>query len=213
MKTDNGSVEKPVPAPDKRSEKTKRMLIKSMCELAKEKPVYRITVQELAAKADISRGTFYLHYADIYDMYAAVETETLNNMYKYFQDHIDEFTDKAPDYFLLNIVRYVERDKELFRLLFSMQSFRNRLAACLNECCIKARCWSYGEEPDPLYRKSMTFYHIHGFLACVDMWLGDEDIHPEEELFELIRIFDDSFDNMAVKNCQKKQTKAGRALK
>ena len=176
-----------------------------MCELAREKPVYRITVQELAAKADISRGTFYLHYADIYDMYASVETETLNDMYVYFQDHINKSADDASDHFLFNVVRYVERDKQLFRLLFSMQSFRNRLASCLNEFCLEAQRGFYDTEPDPLCRESMAFYHIHGVLACVDMWLCNEDIHSEEELFELIRIFDNSFDDIAGKYCLKNQ--------
>ena len=53
---------------DRRIRKTRAVLKSSLLSLMKEKSVKHITVKELCDKADINRGTFYLHYTDVFDM-------------------------------------------------------------------------------------------------------------------------------------------------
>ena len=47
---------------DRRVRKTKRQLRLALMKLMSEKSVKDISVRELAAIADINRGTFYIHY-------------------------------------------------------------------------------------------------------------------------------------------------------
>lgn len=54
---------------DMRIRKTKRALYQALEELLKKKSLSQITVTELAAHAEINKGTFYLHYKDIFDLY------------------------------------------------------------------------------------------------------------------------------------------------
>lgn len=54
---------------DLRIIKTQESIKSAFMELMKEKPLEKISVVELARKARINKGTFYLHYADIYDLY------------------------------------------------------------------------------------------------------------------------------------------------
>ena len=58
---------------DRRVRKTKTRLLNCLTELMKEKEVKDISVKELSDLADINRGTFYLHYRDVYDMLNKVE--------------------------------------------------------------------------------------------------------------------------------------------
>ncbi len=53
---------------DLREKKTKRSIQNAFLQLRAHKPLERITVKELAELAEISKGTFYLHYKDIYDL-------------------------------------------------------------------------------------------------------------------------------------------------
>ena len=64
--------EKPV---DRRVRKTKRQLRLALMQLMAEKNVKDISVRELAAIADINRGTFYIHYKDVYDLLSQLEEE------------------------------------------------------------------------------------------------------------------------------------------
>lgn len=60
---------------DLRVIKTKRRIKEVFGELLKKKDVNEVTVAELARLAEINKGTFYLHYQDIYALYADVLQE------------------------------------------------------------------------------------------------------------------------------------------
>ena len=63
---------------DRRVKKTKKILKQALARLLLEKDLKDITVKELTTIADVNRGTFYLHYKDVYDLYEQLENETLN---------------------------------------------------------------------------------------------------------------------------------------
>ena len=54
---------------DLRVMKTERAIHAALIELLKKKDLEKITVSELADKAEINKATFYLHYTDIYSLY------------------------------------------------------------------------------------------------------------------------------------------------
>ncbi|MBE6804348.1 MAG: TetR/AcrR family transcriptional regulator [Ruminococcaceae bacterium] len=60
---------------DIRVRRTKKLLRKGVAELGKTKSVNKITVKELTDLVEINRGTFYLHYKDVYDLVDSIENE------------------------------------------------------------------------------------------------------------------------------------------
>ena len=62
---------------DRRVRRTKALLRQALIALMAEKRVQDITVTELAALADVNRGTFYGHYKDVYDMVDCLEGELM----------------------------------------------------------------------------------------------------------------------------------------
>ncbi len=54
---------------DRRQIKTKKAIVKAFFDLLYEKDLSKITITELAEKADIDRKTFYLHFKSVYDIY------------------------------------------------------------------------------------------------------------------------------------------------
>lgn len=63
---------------DRRVRKTKKQLRECLTRLLKEKKVQDITVRELTDMADLNRGTFYLHYRDVFDLLEKTENELLD---------------------------------------------------------------------------------------------------------------------------------------
>lgn len=67
------------------SEKTKNKIKEAFAELVLEKGFDSITVSSLSRKAQINRGTFYLHYLDKYDLMEQLEEDLLAGFKKHFE--------------------------------------------------------------------------------------------------------------------------------
>lgn len=50
--------------------RSRRLINQAVAELMQEKPLDKITVTDVVKRADINRGTFYAHYADVPDVLA-----------------------------------------------------------------------------------------------------------------------------------------------
>jgi len=60
---------------DVRSRFTQTTIKKSLLKLLSDTPLKNITVSELCKEAGITRGTFYNHFYDVYDIYESIENE------------------------------------------------------------------------------------------------------------------------------------------
>ena len=76
---------------DRRVRKTKRQLRLALMKLMSEKSVKDISVRELAAIADINRGTFYNHYHDKDELLRALEDEFFEGL-EQFQARLSALT-------------------------------------------------------------------------------------------------------------------------
>lgn len=62
-------------AVDHRTRVTRMLIREAFTSLLEQKPIESISIKELCERAGINRGTFYTHYADIYDLRAQMEAE------------------------------------------------------------------------------------------------------------------------------------------
>ncbi|PWW06183.1 TetR family transcriptional regulator [Paenibacillus cellulosilyticus] len=60
------------------TEKTKQIFIDVFCELYSQKPIEKISIQEIANKSGYNRSTFYQYFSDIYELLDFVENNLLN---------------------------------------------------------------------------------------------------------------------------------------
>lgn len=63
---------------DIRVKKTKRAIQKAFIELLREKPYEKITVREVAERAEINKTTFYAHYETLNALTAELEQQTIH---------------------------------------------------------------------------------------------------------------------------------------
>ena len=65
---------------DRRTLRTKKAFKALLVQKLMTKNLEKITVSELTSKAGYSRGTFYLHYTDIFALYQEMEDDVLNGI-------------------------------------------------------------------------------------------------------------------------------------
>jgi AcrR family transcriptional regulator len=92
-----------------------RMVIKeSLLKLLTNKPIQKVTVTEICELAQINRATFYTHYRDAFDLLEQIEDELFAELSATIITK-----DQDPDRLTKEILRIIERNIELCRILFS----------------------------------------------------------------------------------------------
>lgn len=94
---------------DIRVKRTKKLLRKGLAELGRAKSINKITVKELTDLVEINRGTFYLHYKDVYDLVDSIE----NELYEEFDQKVLAV---SPEDILQRPIDILETFFEYFRI-------------------------------------------------------------------------------------------------
>ena len=102
---------------DIRIEKTKRAISNVFLELRAAKPLEKITIKELCAKAQINKSTFYSHYHDIYDLSEQMENELVASVIDSISDPEKIFED--PEKFTMELMLGYISCGPMLHLLFS----------------------------------------------------------------------------------------------
>lgn len=90
---------------DRRVRKTRSAIKSSFIELLNEKKLEKITIQDIADRADINRGTFYLHYEDKYLLLSDMEDEFISQMT--FLNHLHNIMEKDPEDTAKNFINII----------------------------------------------------------------------------------------------------------
>ena len=62
------------------TEKTKKTFMDAFCELYCQKPIERISIQEITNRAGYNRSSFYQHFCDIYELLDYLEKDILDSI-------------------------------------------------------------------------------------------------------------------------------------
>jgi AcrR family transcriptional regulator len=107
---------------DRRKLKTRRLLQKALLEVIEEKGAERVTVSDVTKKADVNRGTFYLHYTDSMDMLQKVKDEIWEGLRERIDkldpyDYLQFANKKEPYPTLVKVVEYFGENADFFRVI------------------------------------------------------------------------------------------------
>lgn len=159
---------------DRRVRKTKKAMYDALASLLREKPLKAISVREIAEKADINRGTFYLHYRDVYDMVEQLQ----NEIFEKFNDIVGHYEPKkdADELFplLVELFELLKDHAELARVLIGKNgdaAFVDRLKSVIREKCFTNAQKAFGISDDERFG---YFYHyiVSGCIGIFGAWLG-----------------------------------------
>ena len=126
---------------DRRVRRTKKLLVQALTELLQQKQPQDITVRELAERADMNRGTFYLYYRDISDMLEKIEDQLFDSLNAIVRQHEDENVLREPAPLLMDLFLLIAENREMVRVLLSPRGdmkFLEKLYDVIRSECLKA---------------------------------------------------------------------------
>jgi AcrR family transcriptional regulator len=167
---------------DRRIRKTQEALKNAVLELMAEKKFDDITIQDLSDRANVSRGTIYLHYMDKYDL-----------LDKLIESHIDELRERCEaaaemDFITGSLIwtEYFESNYSFFSMMLASKGapyFRNRFLDFLVE--------EFRDEVDVTIGKNQGLnedlivrFVASAYVGVVEWWFTNEKPIPHEALAE-----------------------------
>lgn len=182
----------------KRHEKTgqtKADLKEAFWRLYADNPIERITVGQVCTIAGYNRGTFYLHYHDLYEMLQSIEDALIAGMMECVENCMKRLQRDSSKLSCIaacrDVVLYYERNKHYISVLLGQggdPAFIYRLKSSLKplwrEYVVGAQAERPEEEIDLLLE-----YTLAGTLFMISQWLSQENPVPAWQLAHLVYDF------------------------
>lgn len=160
--------------------KTRKLIRKTFAKmLSEKKEMSKISVSELAKRADINRGTFYSHYDDIYAVAEDYENELLA---KFFDNATLLSADDFPK-FLNSLFDYIKANRNEYMLLCKSDDIMfvaKRLIALASNKCLEI-CYSDKRLKDKSFLSTEINIFIEGLIMeYIKYCRGLSAVTPEE---------------------------------
>jgi AcrR family transcriptional regulator len=156
---------------DRRIQKTRRLIMNAFMELLAEKGFEKITVNDIAERANINRGTVYLHYADKFDLLdKCVETyvgQLLNHC-----DNSDDDNLNAGAF--QSVFEHLEKNFAIYNLLLNNEGvgfFRNRLYSAIAQTVAEVVCIQ--PENNAFSNNAAIHFLASGFIGVLEWWINN----------------------------------------
>ncbi|ABX41739.1 TetR/AcrR family transcriptional regulator [Lachnoclostridium phytofermentans] len=153
---------------------TKKKLLTGLLSLMHQKAISGITVRELTELVDVNRGTFYFHYADIYDMISKVQEE----FFQKFNEIIDQMIIQTPvkcnpPEVLVSIFSICAENREFCEIMLGPNgdaAFLDRITNIVDEKI--SDLWkSVGAHMTPEEYEYFNAFLINGYIGFLQKWL------------------------------------------
>jgi AcrR family transcriptional regulator len=162
------------------AQKTRQLFINVFCELYSQKPIEKISIQEIANKSGYNRSTFYQYFADIYELLDFVENDLLNNMK-------DELSNKeVSTNTIQNTLQCLEQSEHIsiLKALLGDYGSIHFLERLKKEIPLDKLKFNFCENNS--LTPYLTEFYISTSMSLFRLWLKQEKDLSSEELHKLI---------------------------
>jgi AcrR family transcriptional regulator len=103
---------------ERRRRQTRQQLIQAAVALVLEKGYEAVTIQEITDRADLGRGTFYIHFKDKEEaIWSAIQDGLRETEEETHRQYASPFPPQLEYYAYRNIFRHAERHQALYRVM------------------------------------------------------------------------------------------------
>ncbi|MEA4823629.1 MAG: TetR/AcrR family transcriptional regulator [Clostridiaceae bacterium] len=148
---------------DRRVRFTKLSLRTALLSMLRERPIEKITVSALCDRADVGRGTFYMHYRDCFDLLEQIEGELYEQIRVLLSRQL--VTSPAMRDTLVLIIDCIAKNVDLCAVIFTEHGDMRFLKRVLD--------LAYGEFPaktaDARYE---LLFAVNGAVGVIREWVA-----------------------------------------
>ena len=157
---------------DRRVQRTRKLIIETFMELLRDKGFEKITVNDIADRADINRGTVYLHFLDKYDILEKCIDIYVEELLSHCSD--DEEIHLHEDA-MGKVFSYLKEHIDIYKLLHENDKygmFRKKLTnALLSQVEI---AMALMPKEISTSREIASQFLVNGLLGVIEWWISSD---------------------------------------
>jgi len=180
---------------DRRIIRTKQVIQEALVTLIEEKGFDFVTVKDITSRANINRGTFYLHYRDKIDLLE----QTLRGIVEECQSLVlqsnsldikDYINSDKPPAFMVALFEYFDRNASLMRALLSMKgdlSFQEQFKKVLWSNIFEKELSVHIKKDNLLVPSEyLITYILSAHLGVVQHWLEKDQRESPQQMASIL---------------------------
>ncbi len=166
--------------------KSKIAIRKTFIALIKEKDINKINVSEISRLANVSRGTFYLHFKGIDDLYNDIENEVYNEIEELFDNYYQSKEDLDLDSLLSALINFIYDSKETF-IVITQPVHIDRTLRRLRDFCYERMVFPHIKELDLQYQQTRAVFISSGVVGVLSDWIVSGMKLDKEKLITILK--------------------------
>ncbi len=164
---------------DRRIARTRLAIRDALVALIKEKGFDGLTVKDIVDRANLNRGTFYLHYKDKFDLLDQTEAGILTDLQRIFLNANslqpgDLSRTDQPLPLVIQLFEYVQAHADLMYAILGLQgdySFLARIRRMVEQNLKLGTSLGYNADRFAVPREYLIAYILHANLGVIQAWL------------------------------------------
>ncbi|MDK2804425.1 MAG: hypothetical protein PWR23_1429 [Peptostreptococcaceae bacterium] len=184
---------------DERVIKTKKLIKTALSELIQEKGFDHVSITDLTQRANINRGTFYLHYQDKYDLLEKFENEVLDDINTNAENFIksiknidflgEDFSNEIKP-FINKVFTYIKENYIIMKVILGPKSdmrFQNKIKKALNILLTEKGWDNYFDSQNTFVSKNYFIsYLVSAHIGVIRQWIDSGMNESAENMAEMI---------------------------
>ena len=172
---------------DRRVRRTQKLLKDSLVTLMQEKEFKNISVKDITDRADLNRGTFYLHYTDTYHLLEDIEEDVLNDFQEMIHSYRHSFRRDTLLPVMNPVIDYIAENNTICKVLFENNAsvdFLNRFHKLIHENGNEIIQSLFPVRNDEITESFFEFV-TYGLIGMLKQWLDSGKSLPKKTLAEM----------------------------
>jgi len=182
------------PSIDRRILRTKAAICQALVELIEEKGFDALSVQDITTRANINRGTFYLHYRDKFDLLEQTETKIIQDVRNIIQqadalDLADFDGGDRPLPFVVTMFEYFKENASLIHAILGLKgdiAFQSRVRKAAETFLQSGLIAGVRVENFLVPGEYLIAYLLSAHFGVIQAWLEKGCLESPEEMATIL---------------------------